>query len=305
MPTRRALLASAALAPLVARGASTAAREVTPAAIDAIETIRDVVYGTVDGEALIVDVVRPTTREGLRPAVILIHGGGLVEGSRTGLLDAGDALAQAGYVTFNIEYRLFSRQDKTNPWPAQLDDAQRAVRWIRANAATYGIDPERVGAFGYSSGGQLAAFLGTRDTRDHGDPALAAFSSRVSCVATLGGTFDMSLPYPNAGYAAVDAEILGGTGDAPPDAAVYRDFSPITFVDETSAPFLIFQEGEDSIVPIEHSRRMVAALQAAEVEVVYAWFPDYDHGTWLSWSSEAAETLAFFGRHLTPEWVIP
>ena len=115
----------------------------------------------------------------------------------------------------------------------------------------------------------------------------------------LAGPMDLTIPYPyNDDDNRIVAEILGGTLEAPPEAAAYRDFSPIAFVDETSAPFLIMQEGHDSVVPVAHSLRMLAALQAARVEVTYVWFPTYDHGSWGSWSNEAPETLAFLGRHL-------
>ena len=278
------------------------AQEATPV----IETTTAVAYGTVDPEAQVLDVVRPTGLVGLRPAVILVHGGGLVQGAgRYELSRAATGLAAAGYAAFNIDYRLFDQRDRTNPWPTQLDDAQRAVRWVRANAATYGVDPDRIGALGWSSGGQLAAFLGVRDTRDNSDPALATFSSRVGCVVDLAGPMDLTIPYANTTDNRINAELLGGTLEAPPDQAAYRDFSPITFVDDTSAPFLIMQEGDDSVVPVAHSLRMLAALQAARVEVAYAWFPHYDHGSWGSWTSEAPETLAFLGRHLTPERTIP
>jgi acetyl esterase/lipase len=260
---------------------------------------REVVYGTIAGEDLLLDVARPPDRAEPRPAVILVHGGGLVDPGpdRFSFKDASLALAAAGYVTFNIDYRLFSLFKGTNPWPAQLDDVQRAVRWVRANAAAYGVNPERIGAFGMSSGGQLVGFLGTRDTRDNSDPALAGFSSRATCVVALAGNFDMTTPNSIPSEAEIDKAVLGDN----PDAAAYRDYSPITFVDASSAPFLILQEGIDDIVPAAQAGLMVTALQAAGVQVSYSWFPKYDHFSWLSWASEAPETLAFFGRHLRPD----
>jgi acetyl esterase/lipase len=250
---------------------------------------------------LVLDVVRPPDRPEPRPAVVVIHGGGLVQGSRWDLGEAAMNLALAGYATFSVEYRLFGQGDRTNLWPAQLDDVQPAVRWVRANAAGYGVDPERIGAFGYSSGGQLAAFLGTRETRDNGDAALAGFSSKVACAVAMGGLFDFTFPNAHPYAEELDAGILGGSLEALPAAAAYRDFSPIAFVDETSAPLLILQEGSEEIIPYEQGRRMVAALQEARVQVSYGWFPEYVHDSWQVWGSEAAETLAFFGRHLRPE----
>lgn len=276
----------------------------TAAQDDTAESLQnedDVVYGTSDNVGLLLNVVKPPARPAPRPAVVVIHGGGLVQGGRYDLGEAAIGLAQAGYVTFSVEYRLFSSADRANPWPAQLDDVQRAVRWVRANGATYGVDPKRIGAFGYSSGGQLAAFLGARDTRDNRDPALAAHSSKATCVVAMGGLFDFTFPNAHPDSPEADAQMLGGSLEAPPAPAAYQDFSPITFVDKTSAPMLILQEGSEDVIPYEHARRMAAALQAARVQVSYGWFPDFDHGSWGSWSPEAPETLAFFARHLHPE----
>jgi acetyl esterase/lipase len=261
----------------------------------------DVVYGTVAGVDLLVNVLRPAQLPAPGPAVIVVHGGGLVQGTRWDHGEAAMALAGAGYATFSIEYRLYVAGDESTLWPAQLDDAQRAVRWVRANAATYNVDPERIGALGYSSGGQLAGFLGTRETNDDSDAELAGISSKVACVVTMGGLFDFTFPDAHLDGAEIDAGILGGSLEALPDPEAYADYSPITFVDESSAPFLILQEGQEFPVPYEHSRRMMAALQTAGVQVSYGWFPEYDHGSWLSWAPEAPETLAFFARHLQPE----
>jgi acetyl esterase/lipase len=261
----------------------------------------DVVYGTVAGVDLLVNVLRPADQAEPQPAVILVHGGGLIQGSRWDHGEAAMALAGAGYATFSIEYRLFVSGDGSTMGPAQLDDVQRAVRWVRANAAPYGVDPDRVAAFGFSSGGQLAALMGTRETNDDSDPDLAGISSKVNCVVTMGGLFDFTFPDAHLDGAEIDAGILGGSVEALPEPEAYADYSPITFVDATSAPFLILQEGQEYPIPYEHPRRMVAALQAAGVQVSYGWFPEYTHESWFGWAPEAPETLAFFARHLQPE----
>jgi len=79
----------------------------------------------------------------------------------------GGFLARSGFVAFSVDYRLLHGNE--NRWPAQLDDVQRAVRWIRANADKYGVNPEKIGAFGHSAGAQLASLLGLEDTRDNSD----------------------------------------------------------------------------------------------------------------------------------------
>lgn len=262
------------------------------AAPPAIQYERAVVYGKVAGQPLLLDLARPAVQKAPLPAVILIHGGALMFGGRADLDSFAQNLADAGYVAASIDYRLFDPAKESNPWPDQLDDVQRAVRWLRANASAYGIDPARVGVLGHSSGAQLAAFLGTRDTRDNGDAALAGFSSRVDCVVDIAGTMDLRTPYPG-----MPTDALG----ASPSQAALADFSPISFVDATTAPFLIVHGGSDPLCPIDQSRRMTAKLRDAKVEVIAGEFPGYDHFTIVDWAVIGPEILAFLGRHLYPE----
>lgn len=259
-----------------------------------------VAYGETDAGPLLLDVLRSSRDDGTRPAMIVIHGGFLFKGGRADIAHIAEALARAGYVTFNIDYRLFEMATGRNPWPAQLDDAQRAVRWVRAHAADYGVDPDRIGAIGFSAGGQLSAFLGSRDTRDDCDPALAGLSSRVCCVVDLAGDVDNTIPYYAEEITALTYAILGGTPEQPPSDSAHADFSAITFVDTSTAPFLIFHGAKDVRVPVEHSRRLAAKLRETGIEVAYNEYPDLGHFEMVDWSLIDPETLAFLDRHLHP-----
>ncbi len=261
----------------------------------AILTEPNISYGEVDGQELLLDIYRPSDGDAAAPAVLLFHPGGMTDGDRTWMDDAARGLATAGYVAFTIGYRLFGGGTR-NSWPTQLDDAQRAVRWVRTNAETYGVNPERLAAYGHSSGAQLAAFLGTRDTRDDTDPTLAGVSSRVACVVDLAGTMDLTIPLSDPGLQASWDALLGGT----PDQASYRDFSPIAFVDEQTPPFLILQGGMDAPSQIANSRRMEEVLRETGVEVVYGEFPSYDHFVW-DWAHAGPWALPFLDQHLRPE----
>src|SRR5450755_2486951 len=120
----------------------------------------DVLYGSVNGSQLRLDIYKPGTGDSglqpaLHPAVLLIHGGGWSSLDKSTMHTMGQFLARHGLVAFAVDYRLF--QGTQDRWPAQLDDVQRAVRWVRANASTYGVKPEQLGAFGHSAGAQLAA----------------------------------------------------------------------------------------------------------------------------------------------------
>jgi acetyl esterase/lipase len=286
----RAAAAGAALG--LTRISSAIAQNATPPAGQSPLSLA-VVYGEADGTQLLVDIERPKTPGSLRPAVILIHGGALMFGARSDLFGFQVSLADAGYVSFSIEYRLFNPDTGVNRWPAQLDDAQRAVRWVRANAAAYGVDPKRIAVLGHSSGASLAAFLGNRDTRDNSDSALAGFSSRVACVVDIAGAMDVRTPYPDMPTAAL--------GDAPGVAsspAALADFSPITFVDAKTAPFLILHGGADPLCPLAQSKEMAETLQTAGVEVVFGVFPGRDHFSIVDWTLIGPEILAFLDRHV-------
>ena len=293
MPTRRSLLAATALTPVVATVGRAAAQDATPIAV---ETQVAVTYGIADSVALLTDIYSPPARDTLRPAMIVIHPGGMTDGDRTWMSDVAQGLAEAGYVAFSIDYRLYRPGGDANLWPAQLDDVQRAVRWVRANSEKYGVDRDRIGAYGYSAGGQLAAFLGTRDTRDDSDADLAGISSLVSCVVDVAGSVDQTEPSGDPDSDAIRDAILGGS----PDAAAYRDFSPVTFVDTLTAPFLILQGQADSAFRIKVSRAFEATLRDLGLEVVYGEFPGLDHFAW-DWVHAGALTLAFLGQQLHPE----
>ena len=206
-------------------------------------------------------------------------------------------LAETGYVAFSIDYRLLQQWDGRNAWPVPLGDVQRAVRWVRANAPTYGVDPERVAAYGVSAGGGLAAHLGVRETRDNADPELARYSSRVACVVDLAGPTDGTIPTSNPGDLEFAAAFLGGTFAEIPD--VYRDASPLSHVDNETAPFLIVHGTLDTVVPVEHGRRLAATLRKAGIAVDYVEFPDAAHDV-FGWDRIGPLTLNFLDRHLGP-----
>jgi acetyl esterase/lipase len=254
---------------------------------------RGVVYGEVAGEPLLLDVYRSLIRGEPRPAVVLIHGGGMWTGSRTHMEQPARQLAQAGYVAFSVDYRLVDAAAGCHRWPAQLDDVQHAVRWVRAHAADYGIDPMRVGAYGWSAGGQLAALLGMRDTRDATAP-LASYPSRVACVVDLAGDVDLAAyTQPPALHEVV--ALLGGTPHEVPER--YRDASPLSWIDGRTVPFLVVHGAQDDVVPIEQSRRLVAALRGAGVEVQYVELAGAGHDD-LAWARVGPLALAFMGLHL-------
>ena len=114
-------------------------------------------YGTADGKPLLLDVYLPVTTGRGRSAVVLVHGGAWRGGDKRDFAVEARRLAAAGLVAFSVNYRL----DTMPAFPAQVDDVQAAVRWVRGHADDYGVDPARIGALGASAGGHLVAMLAT------------------------------------------------------------------------------------------------------------------------------------------------
>jgi acetyl esterase/lipase len=254
-----------------------------------------VVYGEAAGGPLLLDAYRPAGRAAPVPAVVLVHGGGMWTGSRADMAEPATRLARAGYAAFAPDYRLVEAAAGRHRWPAQLDDAQLAVRWVRANAARYGADPARVAAYGWSAGGQLAALLGARDTRDPAAP-LGAYPSRVACVVDLAGDVDLAA-YADPPASDEVAALLGGTAAEVPER--YRDASPLSWIDGRTAPVLVVHGTGDDVVPVAQSRRLAAALRAAGVPVEYRELAGVGHDG-LGWERVGSAVLAFLTRHLRP-----
>lgn len=255
----------------------------------------NVQYGEADGQKLLLDVYEPAASNGqLRPAVVMIHGGGWTSFDKSTMHGMGEFLARAGYVGFSVDYRLF--HDSENRWPAQLNDVQRAVRWVRAHAGSYQVDSDRVGAFGHSAGAQLAALLGMEDTRDNSDPALARYSSRVQAVVDVSGPTDFTTSHDPDGDAFL-AAFLGG--DYAHQADLWRDASPVFQVSKTDAPFLIVHGTRDENVPIAQSEELAERLKQAGVPVTFIKVDDvHTFKTPQARLRLALATLDFFNRYL-------
>lgn len=246
------------------------------------------IFGAVPGESL--------------PALLFIHGGGWTGGSRKDFAASAKFLSKQGYVCFSTSYRLV--KPDMNKWPTQLDDVQLAVRWIRAHAKDYGVNPDRIGAIGASAGGHLAALLGTRDTQPGDKIPLSQYSSRVQCVVDFYGPTDFidrsTLSEVNKDTMFLLFNLIGDSAERAPEK--YRDASPIAFIDEKTAPFLIIHGAQDKVVPLSQSIKMDAALKAAQRETTLLVFPDEGHSVNnpVNFQKVLALTTQFLARHLKP-----
>jgi acetyl esterase/lipase len=258
----------------------------------------NVAYGVVNGETLLLDIFEPVgNSDHPRPAVILIHGGGWTSFDKNTMRTLAQFLARSGFVAVPVDYRLF--HDDATRWPAQLDDVQRSVRWLRANAAKYNVAPDHIGAYGHSAGAQLAALLGMVDTRDNSDPALARYSSRVQAVVDSSGPTEFTGFPKDSDEDKFFSSFFGASYSAHPE--IWRDASPLDHVSKSNAPFLIIHGTHDEQVSIAQAQALYDKLKEAGVDVKFVRL-DSDHmfREPVVRRQLALETQLFFEHNLVP-----
>lgn len=235
----------------------------------------NVEYGKGGGRALKLDIVQPKEQpKHPMAAIIYIHGGGWSGGTKEAGLPLCTYLAQRGYFCATIEYRLTGEAI----WPAQIEDCKCAVRWMRAHAKEYNIDPNRIGVTGASAGGHLVALLGTSGDAKmlEGKGGWEQYSSRVNAVCDWFGPVDLLWYYENAKDSVllsdvfkdkagqdVLSKLVGGPFWERP--GLCRQASPLSYVSKDDPPFLIMQGDKDPIVPMVHSQMLDTALTKAGV----------------------------------------
>lgn len=239
---------------------------------------RDIAYVTGGHENQKLDLYLPESGENL-PLIVYIHGGAFRAGSKNQL--PAISYVEKGYAVASLEYR-FSQHAI---FPAQVEDVKAAVRWLRANADEYGIDPERFGAWGQSAGSHLAAMLGvTNGVAEFEVGENLDISSSVQVVIDNYGPTDFSkmdahrLPEGQIHDPADSPEslLIGGALQENLDAVARAN--PITYVSEGDAPFLVVHGDSDPLVPHNQSVILVAALEAANVPVEFYTVAGGGHG---------------------------
>jgi acetyl esterase/lipase len=207
-------------------------------------------------------------------AVVYIHGGGWVSGDRNGspwFTELRDSLLDRGLLVVSADYRLAPGAR----WPAQIQDLKCAIRSLRARAARYGLDPDRIGAFGESVGGHLAALLDVTDPSAGFDgSSFGGFSSQVLAAAGLAGVYDLTRP------GELNFNGPAQTFSQWPDSTSSQliDASPIHWASATDGPMLLIHGGQDSKVAPAQAQRFATALQAAGVAVTLQIVANADHG---------------------------
>jgi acetyl esterase/lipase len=238
---------------------------------------RNITYCTANGVALKMDLYFPkASNTDPTPTVVFVHGGGWKQGDKsmppgTWRRSVVEELTARGYLVAAPNYRLAPGY----LWPAQIEDVKCAIRYLRANASTYHLDPNRIGAWGRSAGGHLVALLGLTDASAglEGHGGYAEQSSRVQAVVDMFGPTDLTaFASANARASKLVEPVFGRAPERLTRA------SPINYVSKDDPPFLILHGDEDPLVPIGQSRGLYDRLKAVGVPANLMVVKDGGHG---------------------------
>ena len=251
-------------------------------------------------EAWKLDLAMPTNRgESPRPAIVFIHGGGWRNGDKRApsFLNPTLEYASKGYVCVTVNYRLL-KDESTNIGHC-VQDVKNAVRWLRAHAGKYNVDPNRIGATGNSAGAHLSVMLGLSPKKKglEGDGPYQEFSSDVQAVAASATPTSFLIPMSDRARGRFAAEMKNGN----PQREALQKISPISYVSADTPPLLLFHEASDKTVGVYQSDTFVQALrEAGAADVNYVLFGDgTGHGTFQR-NIAVTEPMreAFFARTL-------
>ncbi len=271
--------------------------EISQTTRDRLDAKLDVTYARYGDRTLEMDIYRPKGAWGELPAVVCVHGGGWGKGSRVNHTQPAQALAARGYVTATISYRLSGEA----PFPAQIQDCKAAVRFLRANAKKYGIDPDNIGAIGHSAGGHLVALLATAgEVKElEGGGGNAGFSSAIQAAVPMGAQTDfMSVRNREvSSQKEIWQQFLGGSQAEQPET--YRLASPLSHLDKDDPPcWFITGEHDDPSTHADKIRQQMEELgiQSELTVIKDAPHPILGKQVWFDEMIEKAD--AFFGKKL-------
>ena len=269
-----------------------------PAVPDTVLADRDVVFSNVGGRQTM-DIIRPKDGATSHPTVLLIHGGGFRAGTKEGYIPLAVKFAQRGYVAATATYRLSPGAQ----FPAAVEDSKAAVRFLRANAAKYGIDPNHIGALGGSAGGHLVLMLGlTAGVAEfEGSGPNREQSSAVQAVVDDYGPTDFTQSYSKSVDAAEVLPMFLG-GDLNHDRLAHIKSSPLNWVTPNAAPILAIHGTLDPYVAYEQSLWLVERLIAAGVPAELETITGAGHGFKGADADRAdARAFAWFDKYLKPQ----
>jgi len=269
---------------------------------------KDIVYGRVQGVELKLDMAKPLGGKATYPTLIFFHGGGWQQGDKSHMHRWLKKFASSGYVTVSVEYR-FAPAFK---WPSQVEDAKTAVRFLRAHAQQFNIDPNRIGVMGESAGGYLALMLGFTGPADglEGEGGYQSFSSSVQAVVSFYSATDFTgrswqltpaleaeiQRYYNKSLPEVIADFTGTNNNEDP---ILKKISVLPYVDKNDPPVLMFHGDSDPYSPVERAQKFEQVLARTNVSHELIIVKGGGHG----WTGELEEETSremseFFDRIL-------
>ncbi|WP_241138906.1 alpha/beta hydrolase fold domain-containing protein [Bacillus mycoides] len=241
--------------------------------------MENVVYGkTTDGIELKMDVwsAKETSKNKLKPAVVLVHGGGWVSGDKGEAPHWKQWLNDLGYTVFDVQYRMPPQAG----WKDEVADIKSALGWVLQNADTYQIDPNKINVMGESAGGNLAMLA----AYSMGEEQLPASTNvpevHVNSIINMYGPADMTMLYndnPSTNYVqGVMEEYIGDTVSQFPER--YKLLSPINYIQDNTPPTITLLGTGDRIVPVEQGEMLDKELTVKNVAHEFYLLPDVDHG---------------------------
>ncbi len=215
-----------------------------------------IIPGPLGGRKLLLDMYSPEKLDHPVPCLIFIHGGGWAAGNKKDYAYYAVRFAQRGYVVASIGYRFVQEAR----FPACIEDAKCAVRFLRSHAAEYNIDPEKIAAIGGSAGGHLSLMLGLTPDKPEleGQGGWPGVSSKVAAVVDLYGPTDCTVP--TARVHPILTRAIGKSYEQAPE--LYALASPLEHVTSNAPPILIFQGNIDDLVPVTQSDALAEKLKA-------------------------------------------
>ncbi len=243
-----------------------------PAVPASVQEIKDIEYKNINGKSLQLNMYIPKNLAKPAPLLVFIHGGAWAHGKRSDYLTYLIPFAQQGYVTATVSYRLVN--DSTNTYPACAEDIRDAVQWFFQNGEKYGYNPDKIALIGGSAGGHLSLLgaYGWHPFAEKQDSVVAS-PHKIKAVVDIYGPYDLTTPYSQTQR--LVTRFIGHSYKERPD--LYREASPMSFLDKTDPPTLILHGTADNLVPISQSDTLKVHLDKLGIPNVYCRVPGWPH----------------------------